>query len=412
MKYKEFIADFHIHSRFSRATSKSLTLELLGTTAQEKGVQVLGTGDFVHPKWLSELKSKLKEKEQGLYVLKDKSCDTRFILTVEVSSIYSKNGRVYRIHTLVFAPSLVVAEKISKKLDQVGNIHSDGRPIFGLDVRDLTEIVLQIDENAMVVPAHIWTPWFSILGSKSGFNSIEEAFEDMSPHIFAVETGLSSDPPMNWRCSMLDKYTLISSSDAHSHSKIAREANIFSCEMSYNGIQNALKKKKGKVVKTIEYFPHEGRYYYDGHRNCNVSQKPSKDFLCPVCKKMLTIGVLNRVYELADRKEGYTLKNAPEFVNLIPLNEVIASAYQTGVLTKKVQGIYYALLEKFGTEMNILLNTPHKDIENAGGEPLVAQGIADMRTGKVDIVPGYDGEYGKIMLFNHSQDKQMSIFTP
>ena len=409
MKYKEFVADFHIHSRFSRATSKSLTLELLGKTAQEKGVQVLGTGDFVHPHWLRELKQGLKEKEQGLYVLKDGSCDTRFILTVEVSSIYSKNGRVYRIHTLIFAPSLAVAEKISKKLDQVGNIHSDGRPIFGLDVRDLAEIVLQVDENAMVVPAHIWTPWFSILGSKSGFNSIEDAFEDMSSHIFAVETGLSSDPPMNWRCSILDKYTLVSSSDAHSHTKLAREATVFSCEMSYNGIRNALKKKKGKVVRTIEYFPHEGRYYYDGHRNCNVSQKPSKDFLCPVCKKQMTIGVLNRVYELADRKEGYVLKNAPEFVNLIPLNEIIASAHQTGVLTKKVQGIYYALLEQFGTEMNILLNASQEDIEKAE-QPLVAQGIADMRKGKVDIVPGYDGEYGKIMLFNHAQDKQMSIF--
>lgn len=392
---RQFIADFHIHSRFSRATSKNLTLEELDRVAAQKGIQVLGTGDFVHPRWLAELKAYLKEEEQGLYKLKKSKTDVRFILTVEISSIYSKNGRVYRIHTLIFAPSLKVAEKISKKLDKVGNIHSDGRPIFGLDVRDLAELVFEIDEKAMIIPAHIWTPWFSILGSKSGFDSIEDAYEDMSKYIFALETGLSSDPLMNWRCSILDNYTLISNSDSHSSAKIGREANILSCDMSYNGIYDALRKKKGKIVKTIEYFPEEGRYFYDGHRNCSVSRKPGKSDKCPACKKQMTIGVLNRVLKLADRKEGYVLARAPEFIKLIPLKEIIASIYGFGVGTKKVQGVYDFLLHRFDTEFNILLNVEIEEIAQTGLTN-IATGIENVRKGNVSITPGYDGEYGVI----------------
>ena len=405
MKSQQFIADLHIHSRFSQATSKSLTLEELDRVAMQKGIQVLGTGDFVHPKWLMELKKELVEKEQGLYVRKSNKTKhpTRFMLTVEISSIYSKNGRVYRIHTLVFAPSLKVAESISKKLDTIGNIHSDGRPIFGIDVRDLAELVFEIDANAMVVPAHIWTPWFSVLGSKSGFDSIQDAFEDMSKYIFAVETGLSSDPPMNWRCSILDKYTLISNSDAHSSMKLGREANVFLCPLSYNGIHNTLRKKSGKVVQTIEFFPEEGRYFYDGHRKCNISQYPqhNEHAVCPVCKKKFTIGVLSRVEDLADREPEYVLENAPPFTRLVPLQEIVATAHNKGVLTKTVQSRYNALLEKLGTEMDIVLNATKQQIIEAD-EPLVAEGLEKCRKEQVHITPGFDGEYGKIVLFPHN----------
>ena len=278
MNTQEFIADFHIHSRFSRATSKDLNIQSLDEVASKKGVQVLGTGDFTHPLWMAELESELQESScEGLYVRKNDSHGTHFMLTVEISSIYSKNDAVRRVHTLVFAPSLDVAKQINAKLRTIGNLSSDGRPILGLDVRNLAEIVFEIDERCMVVPAHIWTPWFSVFGSKSGFDSLEEAFEDMKPYIFAVETGLSSDPPMNWRIKELDTLSLLSNSDCHSASKIMREANVFSCEMSYGAIRDVLRTKDTtRFVRTLEFFPEEGKYHYDGHRACNNRIDPIK----------------------------------------------------------------------------------------------------------------------------------------
>lgn len=409
-KKQDFLADLHIHSRFSRATAKSLTLEELDKTGHEKGVHVLGTGDFLHPQWFKEMKSELEEAEQGLYKRKKSPYNTRFMLSVETSSIYSKEGKVYRIHMLIFMPSLSSVAKLRKVLGRTYNIISDGRPILGLDVRNLTEIVFSVDEHAMVIPAHIWTPWFSLFGARSGFDRIEDAFEDMTKHIFALETGLSSDPPMNWQCGALDKYTLISNSDAHSASKIGREANVFHAELSYDGIYNALSGKKGKLVRTIEYFPQEGRYYYDGHRECNISQQPTTaNPICPVCNKVLTVGVLSRVQKLASRKYGYTPKNATPYIHLIPLREVISCVYNVGVNTKKVQRVYDSFIQHFGTEMDVLLNTSLDEIRTMG-EREIATCLATIREGKVDITPGYDGEYGKLVYNKPAPSKNYSIF--
>ncbi|MBU0476659.1 endonuclease Q family protein, partial [Patescibacteria group bacterium] len=327
----KFIADFHIHSKYSRATSPQMDLENLDKWAKIKGIKVLGTGDFTHPEWFKNLKKKLEPAESGLFKIKNKESETRFILTSEISCIYSKGGKVRKIHILVFAPSFEVVEKINKQLSRIGNLKADGRPILGLDAKELAKIVLNASEDCLVVPAHLWTPWFSIFGSKSGFDSIEECFEDYSKYIFAGETGLSSDPAMNWRLSILDKITLISNSDAHSPQKIGREANVFDIEVSYSAICEAIKSKDTqKFLYTIEFFPQEGKYHYDGHRNCNIclSPKESKKYnnLCPNCGRPLTIGVLNRVDILADREDDFKSEGAIPFKSLIPLTEIIAEA--------------------------------------------------------------------------------------
>ena len=309
-----FIADLHIHSYYSRATSKQLNLEHLHKWAQLKGITVVATGDFTHPKWLDELEEKLEPAEDGLFRLKDefanqtqadvfKTCvnPVRFILSAEISNIYKKNDRVRKNHNVVMAPSFKAARRIQAKLDKIGNIHSDGRPILGLDAKDLLDIVLQSDDLSCLIPAHIWTPWFSALGSKSGFDSIEECYEELTPHIFAVETGLSSDPPMNWRVSSLDKFTLVSNSDAHSPQKLAREANIFKCEMSYPAMLDAMKVGTGDVFGgTIEFYPEEGKYHLDGHRKCNIRMTPEETIankgICPVCGKKVTVGEIGRAH--------------------------------------------------------------------------------------------------------------------
>ncbi|MDD4664323.1 MAG: endonuclease Q family protein [Caldisericia bacterium] len=402
-----FIADFHIHSKYSRATSPLMDLENLDKWAKIKGIKILGTGDFTHPEWFKNLEDKLKPAEAGLFKLKKMESPTRFILTSEISCIYSKGGKVRKVHIIVFAPSIEAVKKINNKLSQIGNLKADGRPILGLDAKELAKIVFDASEDCMVIPAHLWTPWFAIFGSKSGFNSIEECFEDYTKHIYAVETGLSSDPAMNWRLSQLDRITLISNSDAHSPQKIGREANVFETEISYQGIFDAIKTKNPKkFLYTIEFFPEEGKYHYDGHKVCDLVLSPqeSKKYnnICPRCAKPLTIGVLNRVEELADRTEGYRPSNAIPFKSLIPLEEIIAESVGTSTVSKMVQKQYDNLIENFGTEFGILLDRKKEELEKISS-PEIADGIIKVREGKVQIEPGYDGVYGKINIFSKSK---------
>ena len=414
-----FIADLHIHSRYSRATSSEMSLEGLWKWAQLKGIVVIGTGDFTHPKWLQEMKVKLEPIGNNIFKLKQNyqsnnvpvSCrgEVYFMLTAEISCIYSKNGRLRKIHSLVFVPDFSAAEKINAALSKIGNLSSDGRPIIGLDAKELLRIVLDLSDEAMLVPAHAWTPHFSVFGESSGFDSLEECFDELAPYIYAIETGLSSDPAMNWRLSSLDKITLISNSDAHSPSKLGREANIFDEEISYRAITDAIKTKKG-FLGTIEFFPEEGKYHYDGHRACGVSLSPEetikRNYLCPVCGKRVTVGVLHRVEKLADRKIGFSPSGAPPFYSIIPLPEIISETIQVGVNSKAVKNNYLHLLEKLGNEFNILLDIPLNDIEMAG-TPLIGEAIARMRSGKVHISPGFDGEYGKVRIFEEVERKEI-----
>lgn len=416
----KFAGDFHIHSKYSRATSPSMDLDNLDNWAKIKGIKVLGTGDFTHPKWLESIKEKLKPAESGLLKLRQGDDGTRFILTSEISCIYSKGGKVRKVHIIIFAPSVSTVEKINLQLNKIGNLHSDGRPILGLDAKELAKIVLNADENCLVVPAHAWTPWFSVFGSKSGFNSLEECFEEYTKHIYAIETGLSSDPKMNWRLSQLDKITLISNSDAHSPQKIGREANVFDTELNYQGIIDAIKESNPTLLKlrgaskflyTVEFFPEEGKYHYDGHRLCNLSLSPvqSKKYnnICPKCAKPLTIGVLNRVEELADRPEGFVLKDAIPFRSLIPLNEIIAESIGTSTASKEVIKHYNNLIKNLGSEFKILLELTRKEIERESS-PEIAEGIIRMREGRIFVEPGYDGVYGKIKIFPDKENKEGS----
>ena len=406
----KFIADFHIHSKYSRATSPQMDLENLNKWAKIKGIKVLGTGDFTHPEWFKNLKDKLEPAEPGLYKLKNTEEDgVRFVLTSEISCIYSKTGRVRKIHILVFAPDFKIVEKINAQLNWIGNLKSDGRPILGLDAKELARIVLNISADCFIVPSHLYTPWFSLFGSKSGFDSIEECFEDYSKYIYAGETGLSSDPPMNWRNSALDKITLISNGDAHSPQKIGREANVFDTELSYQSNIEAIKSKDPqKFLYTIEFYPQEGKYHYDGHRNCNISFSPQEskkhNNICPVCKKPLTIGVLNRVDKLADRPEGFKPEGAIPFKSLIPLNEIIAESFGMGVGSKKVEQEYDNLIQKIGSEFKILLDASQEEIENASNSR-IAEAIEKLRQGKIQIEPGFDGVFGKIKIFSLSEQE-------
>jgi uncharacterized protein (TIGR00375 family) len=412
-----FIADLHIHSRYSRACSRSLEPESLYRWCQLKGITVLGTGDFTHPAWAAELKSKLVEAEPGLYRLRPglespqdarvpDSCraPVRFLLEGEISCIYKRNGKVRKVHHLVFAPSLAAAERISARLGAIGNIRSDGRPILGLDSRDLLSIVRESDPQAYLVPAHAWTPHFAVFGSESGFDSLEECFGDLAREIFAVETGLSSDPPMNWRLSALDRLALISNSDAHSPEKLGREANLFDCELSYAGLFSALRGRDPKrFLKTLEFFPEEGKYHADGHRKCDARLDPAETIrrggLCPACGKPVTVGVLHRVEKLADRKKGKRPVGAADFESLIPLKEALGQVLRVGPASVKVDALYHRLLARFGPELRILREVPPSDLEREG-LPLVALALDRMRKGKVSLEPGYDGEYGVISLLD------------
>jgi DNA helicase-2/ATP-dependent DNA helicase PcrA len=418
----KIVADLHLHSRFSRATSKEMNLADLALAAEKKGVNILGTGDFTHPEWFRILKEQLVEAEPGLFKLKSEflkkegrfsGTETRFLLSCEISCVYSKGGKVRKVHHLILAPSLKVVEKINVQLGWVGNLAADGRPILGLDSEELLKIVMSTDEHCFLIPAHIWTPWFSIFGSKSGFDSISECFGDYSQYIFALETGLSSDPAMNWRLSALDRYTLVSFSDAHSAPKIAREATVFDIHYDYFELINALKNKDAKkILYTIEFFPEEGKYHYDGHRLCGVRLEPKETNklkgICPKCLKPLTIGVLNRVEKLADRPEGFVPAGAIPFKNLVPLQEIIASVLSQKGNSKQVAKFYDNLINNLGPELNILLDAPLKEIEKSSSAE-IAKGIELVRAGKVIKEPGYDGVFGVIKVLP-SQVKKEFIF--
>lgn len=334
------------------------------------------------------------------------------MLTVEISSIYKKGGKARRIHTLIFAPSIETAEKINAQLGWRGNLKSDGRPILGLDAHELAKIVFSIDPDAVIVPAHAWTPWFSIFGSMSGFDSIAECFEEFTPRIFAIETGLSSDPAMNWRLSKLDAVALISNSDSHSLQRIGREANIFDTELSYGGIMAAIRSHDpARFLFTVEFFPEEGKYHYDGHSEHKIRLSPAETRKlggkCPTCGRPVTVGVLNRVEALADRPAGAKPPNAVPFKSMIPLDEIIAEAFDMGVSAKKVKGEYHRLVAALGSEFRVLLEAPASDLKSAT-VPEVAEGILRVRDGRVKIEPGYDGEYGKVKIFDEADRKNFS----
>ncbi len=416
----KFIADLHIHSHFSRATSRNLDPENLCLWAKKKGITLLGTGDFTHPGWIAELREKLVDAENGLYRLKPglekavekdvpESCrrPMRFLLSGEISCIYKRGGKTRKVHHLILMPDFESAERLNRALDRVGNIRSDGRPILGLDSRDLLEMTLDASERAFFIPAHIWTPWFSVFGSKSGFDALEECFGDLTKHIHALETGLSSDPPMNRMLSSLDDYLLVSNSDAHSPSKLGREANIFDTGLDYNEITYAMTNKTG-FLGTIEFYPEEGKYHLDGHRKCGVRLRPeeTRDYkgLCPSCGKAITVGVLHRVAELSDRDEPELSK---EFHSLIPLPEILSEILECGPATKKVSSVYEGLLALLGPELEILMDAPLKDIRD-GGDIFLATAIERMRRNLVIKQGGYDGEYGVIRLFHESEKAELA----
>lgn len=449
----QFIADFHVHSHYSRATSRDATPENFYRYAVYKGVTLVGSGDFTHPAWREELRDRLEPAEDGLYRLKEEFCraveeDTaagmpeawfkggdplrgifrggssyvpsgldgrplvRFIISGEISTIYKKDGRTRKVHHLILLPDLEAAEALSRRLEGIGNLHSDGRPILGLDSRKLLEMTLEACPQAVFIPAHIWTPHFSLFGANSGFDSMEECFEDLAGYICAVETGLSSDPPMNWRLSALDRFTLVSNSDAHSPRHLAREANIFNTELSYPAIRRALQEREGAgFLGTLEFFPEEGKYHYDGHRACNICWPPARTRaaggVCPACGRKVTVGVLHRVEELADREEGVRPEGARPYESLVPLPEVLASALGVGTASKKVTALYFDLLRCLGPELVVLREAPLEAIARVGGAA-VAEAIRRMRAGEVETRPGFDGEYGKIILIRPEERKYLA----
>ena len=423
-----YIGDLHIHSRYSRATSRDCTPEFLDLWARKKGIDLIGTGDFTHPAWLEELKEKLEPAQDGLYVLKKEyrieeegaaGRTPRFVVTGEISSIYKKGERVRKVHSLLILPGLEQAQALAGRLALIGNIHSDGRPILGIPCRDLLEIMLETCPEGIYVPAHIWTPHFSLFGAFSGFDAIEECFEDLTPHIHALETGLSSDPPMIWRVGVLDRFQLISNSDAHSPAKLGREANLLDIEMSYEGLAGAIQEGRG-LAGTIEFFPEEGKYHFDGHRKCGLCISPQETMRygnkCPVCGKKITIGVLNRIEQLADadREEGFVLPSGRPFESLVPLPEVIGASMGISSAGKKAAQKYESMLKALGPEFSILREIPIEDIRKAAG-PLMAEGIDRLRRGEVERTPGFDGEYGRIGLLSDEDisrlQGQMSFFT-
>ncbi len=412
-----FIGDLHIHSKYSRATSKELDPVHLEYWAKIKGVNVVGTGDFTHPQWVDLLEETLVPAETGLYKLRDdlvlenkvnNGQEVRFLLSAEISNIYKKNGKVRKVHNVVLAPGFETVRKIQKELDRRKfNITSDGRPILGMDSRDLLEMLLEIDQNIFFIPAHIWTPWFAVLGSKSGFDSIEECFGDLTPYIYAVETGLSSDQPLNWLCSFLDRFNLVSNSDAHSPEKLGRNANIFNTELSYQAIIDAMKDQQSNALEaTIDLYPQEGKYHYDGHRKCGVRFDPVQTLehggICPVCGKPLTLGVAHRIATLADRDDPLLRPDRKDFHYIIPLKEILSELVGTGPSSKKVNKAYFNLISQIGSEFHILLEADLQELKHKGGD-LLAEAIRRMRQGEVIIEEGFDGQYGVIKLFDQGE---------
>lgn len=398
------IADLHIHSRFSYACSREMEAERLAWWAKRKGITLLGTGDFTHPIYLTYLQQHLEPAEDGLFRLRAGERAVRFLLTVEVTNIFRQAGRLRKTHTLLFAPSFAAVDRLNACLAAHGNLAIDGRPTLTCTARDLLKIVHDTAPECEVIPAHVWTPWFSVLGSLSGFDSLAECYGEDARYLRAVETGLSSDPAMNWRLSALDSVALISNSDAHSPRKLAREANVLECELSYTGVLDALTSHDpARFLYTIEFFPEEGKYHLDGHRQCKVRLSPTETRqvknICPVCGRKLTVGVLHRVDALADREAGYVPASAIPAQHLLPLEEIIAAVLGQQPNTKKVQAEYDRLIAHYGSELSILLGL--EEAELAEGTPArVLAGIMKVRRGEVRVTPGYDGVYGKIGLFD------------
>ena len=410
-----FHADLHIHSRFSRACSRDCDLEHLAWWARRKGITVVGTGDFTHPGWAEELRESLVPAEPGLFRLggaaeerlrltSSSSCagEVRFMLSAEISTIYRGGERTRKVHHLLYAPTFEAADRITRALSKIGNLASDGRPILGLDSRHLLEITLDGGPGCYLVPAHAWTPWFAVLGSKSGFDDVADCYGDLAGEVFAIETGLSSDPPMNWRCSSLDGYRLVSNSDAHSPPMLGREATSFDTALDYFAMAGALRSGDG-LAGTIEFYPEEGKYHLDGHRKCGVRFEPvqsrERDGVCPECGKPLTIGVLHRVTELADRPSGYRPPGAPGFTNLVQLPQIVGEIMATGPKSKKVSHEVGRLVAALGPEIGILTQASADDLRRAGGG-LLAEAVARLRRGDVRREAGYDGEYGIVSLFS------------
>ena len=415
----DYIADLHTHSPYSRATSPEGTLSGLAGWARVKGIQVIGTGDFTHPGWFRRLREELAPAEPGLFRLKDEEAivpplaeatpaptPVRFLLSAEISSIYKRHGAVRKVHNLLYVPDFASAERLNATLAGIGNIESDGRPILGLDSRDLLEIVLTQAPDGFLVPAHIWTPWFSLFGSRSGFDGIEACFGDLTPHVFSLETGLSSDPDMNRLVSGLDRFALISNSDCHSPAKLGREANLFSTDLSFFALKEAIRGNRRDTFRaTVEFFPEEGKYHAAGHRACHVCLAPLETrrlgITCPVCGKPLTVGVLHRVMELADRKRPFYGEDSPRAFSLIPLPEVLGEIMGTGPGSKKVMEQYSRTIVRFGSEFALLLKTPLDEIRQAS--EILGEAVERMRSGRVIRKPGYDGEYGVIRVFEEGE---------
>ena len=412
----KIIADFHIHSKYSRATSRNMDIPTLSQWAKLKGINLLGTGDFTFHLWLEELKKYLTPLEdKGLFLYEG----VYFILSTEVSNIFSQNNKVYRVHNVIMVPSFKMAEEVNKMLSFYGNLASDGRPVLSMSCKRLAQELFNISEDIMLIPAHCWTPWFGIFGSNSGFNSLEEAFEEYTHKLTALETGLSSDPPMNWRVSKLDRFSLVSNSDSHSPSRIGREANVFDAQLNYWEIKKILETKdKSKFLYTVEFFPEEGKYHYDGHRNCGVRLSPQETKklkgICPKCGRPLTKGVLHRVEELADRTPQEVPQDVIPFKNMVPLDEIIAQIKGINKASKSIDREYKDIIYKFGSEFEVLFVASEEDlISNLS--PRLAQAILNVRKGKVKREPGFDGEYGKIIIDEGGEDsfkkeKQLSLF--
>jgi uncharacterized protein (TIGR00375 family) len=435
-------ADLHVHSRFSLATSKSISPASLDYWARVKGIGLAGTGDCTHPAWLDELRGQLDEAEDGFFALKKEiraafdaspaaagipasgvNTVPRFVLTGEISTVYRRGGKTRKVHHLAILPGFPAAAAFQAKLERVGNIRGDGRPVLGIDSRELLSLLLEADERSLLVPAHIWTPWFSALGAKSGFDSIDECYGDLAPFIPAVETGLSSNPPMNWAVPSLDRFSIISNSDAHSPEKLGREATVFEMEPSFASLAGALRRDSSggnaaDILYTLEFFPQEGKYHYDGHRKCGAGLSPREagDGLCPVCGRPLTMGVLRRVTELAGRPideraacprnsggAGGNDTNRRPYVSLVPLRELIAELLGTGTASKKAGAAYARLVGQAGSELGLLVDTPLSVIEKMDAPGIPGGGLAEavsrMRTGRVVIRPGYDGVYGTVRVF-------------
>ena len=399
------IVDLHIHSKYSRACSKKLDLLNIALWCKYKGIDVVGTGDFTYPAWNKDLNNFLEETEKGIFKIKKSDLPTRFILTTEISCVYKKGGKCRRVHICLLAPSLDAMNKLTKVLDKIGNIKSDGRPILGLDAKKLAELAFNIDSNFMVIPAHAWTPWYSIFGSKSGFDTLEECFEELTPNIYAIETGLSSDPEMNWRLSKLDNITLVSNSDAHSLENLGREANVLDLKnnFSYTDIYNAVKDAKEDVFKyTIEFYPEEGKYHLDGHSSCNIRFTPEESYkhnnICPVCRKPLVLGVSHRIFDLADREIGKRKQKNIPYKSIVPLREILSNVFGKGKNTKTVNTEYFNLIEKGKNEFNILLNLNFEELKEIA-LPKIVEGIMRMREGNMVIEGGYDGVFGTVKVF-------------